>query len=241
MYEILILILYWTLWMTASLLRPRLSWQMTQLSTACLPGTTWRGITLAGIRDLSCAPRPWQGWAGYSPKGCTRTSSLNGQLMTRWIEGWVGCDDVIIWRKVVIEIRWISINHSPYPHLTFWTSKFADWDMWMRLPMVQQGRECLVPEVSRTFHFGSTGAHLTGYFHANFYAHTSFNTLHHVTLADLDKYVWCATGESLWPIRAQWWLNTQSDDHTIISNSLKLIIRLRISQSVVCYPSTTLS
>ncbi|XP_063861843.1 protein O-linked-mannose beta-1,2-N-acetylglucosaminyltransferase 1-like isoform X2 [Scylla paramamosain] len=65
--------------------------------------------------------------------------------------------------------------------------KFADWDMWMRLPEVQQGRECLVPEVSRTFHFGAKGAHLTDYFQANFYVHTSFNTLSHVTLANLDK------------------------------------------------------
>lgn len=59
--------------------------------------------------------------------------------------------------------------------------------MWMRLPEIQQGRECLVPEVSRTFHFGSNGAHLTDYFQANSYAHASFNTVAHVTLADLNK------------------------------------------------------
>lgn len=61
----------------------------------------------------------------------------------------------------------------------------------MRLPEIQKGRECLVPEVSRTFHYGSMGAHLTNYFQANFYDHTSFNTLAHVTLADLDKYARC--------------------------------------------------
>ncbi|KAK4300459.1 hypothetical protein Pmani_027344 [Petrolisthes manimaculis] len=64
--------------------------------------------------------------------------------------------------------------------------KFADWDMWLRLPELQRGRECLVPEVSRTFHFGSTGAHLTAHFYAKYYSHASFNVQPDVDLKGLD-------------------------------------------------------
>ncbi|XP_069947627.1 protein O-linked-mannose beta-1,2-N-acetylglucosaminyltransferase 1-like [Cherax quadricarinatus] len=65
--------------------------------------------------------------------------------------------------------------------------KFADWDMWLRLPENKKGRECIVPEVSRTFHFGLTGAHLTAYFQANYYDNIAFNTRPHVTLKDLHR------------------------------------------------------
>ncbi|XP_071522193.1 protein O-linked-mannose beta-1,2-N-acetylglucosaminyltransferase 1-like isoform X2 [Panulirus ornatus] len=65
--------------------------------------------------------------------------------------------------------------------------KFTDWDMWMRLPAQQRGRECLVPEVSRTFHYGTTGAHLTAYFQSTYYANTSFNTRSAVRLRDLHR------------------------------------------------------
>ena len=39
-----------------------------------------------------------------------------------------------------------------------------DWDMWMRLPDIRQGRECVVPDVSRTYHFGSSGLNIHSYF-----------------------------------------------------------------------------
>ncbi len=39
-----------------------------------------------------------------------------------------------------------------------------DWDMWMRLGEVRRGRECVVPDVSRTFHFGSLGLNMNSYF-----------------------------------------------------------------------------
>ncbi len=39
-----------------------------------------------------------------------------------------------------------------------------DWDMWMRLGEVRRGRECIVPDVSRTFHFGSLGLNMNSYF-----------------------------------------------------------------------------
>ncbi|XP_045133320.1 protein O-linked-mannose beta-1,2-N-acetylglucosaminyltransferase 1-like [Portunus trituberculatus] len=101
-----------------------------------------------------------------------------------------GGDPKLVMRsETMAGLGWLLSRKVYQDVITKWPThdKFADWDMWMRLPEVQQGRECLVPEVSRTFHFGAKGAHLTDYFQANFYAHTSFNTLNHVTLADLDK------------------------------------------------------
>ncbi|XP_047472816.1 protein O-linked-mannose beta-1,2-N-acetylglucosaminyltransferase 1-like [Penaeus chinensis] len=63
----------------------------------------------------------------------------------------------------------------------------VDWDMWMRLPAQQKGRECLVPEVSRTFHFGNSGAHLTAYFQSMYFSKFPFNKIPNVRLKDLDR------------------------------------------------------
>merc|ERR1719429_29380 len=52
-----------------------------------------------------------------------------------------------------LEPRW------PIPDKTW------DWDMWMRLPEIRRGRECLIPDVSRTYHFGSSGLNMNTYFH----------------------------------------------------------------------------
>ncbi|KAI1289784.1 Protein O-linked-mannose beta-1,2-N-acetylglucosaminyltransferase 1 [Halotydeus destructor] len=55
--------------------------------------------------------------------------------------------------KETLEPRWPAAD------------RLWDWDMWMRLPEVRRGRECLVPDVPRTFHFGATGLNMNGYFH----------------------------------------------------------------------------
>eukprot|EP00047_Mylnosiga_fluctuans_P014350 m.37711 g.37711 ORF g.37711 m.37711 type:complete len:626 (-) comp5460_c0_seq2:386-2263(-) len=39
-----------------------------------------------------------------------------------------------------------------------------DWDMWMRMPDQRKGRECIIPDVSRTFHFGASGVNMNPYF-----------------------------------------------------------------------------
>ena len=46
----------------------------------------------------------------------------------------------------------------------FLSLQMWDWDMWMRLPDIRQGRECVVPDVSRTYHFGSSGLNIHSYF-----------------------------------------------------------------------------
>jgi len=63
-----------------------------------------------------------------------------------------------------------------------------DWDMWMRLPSVRKGRECLVPDVSRTYHFGSKGLNMNPYFQEVYFKKRVMNTMPHVVL-DVDKLV----------------------------------------------------
>lgn len=40
-----------------------------------------------------------------------------------------------------------------------------DWDMWMRMAEQRKGRECVIPDVSRSYHFGIIGLNMNGYFH----------------------------------------------------------------------------
>ena len=62
-----------------------------------------------------------------------------------------------------------------------------DWDMWMRLGDVRRGRECIIPDVSRTFHFGSSGLNMNSYFHDVYFSKHSFNTEAEVELAGLEQ------------------------------------------------------
>ncbi|XP_050526842.1 protein O-linked-mannose beta-1,2-N-acetylglucosaminyltransferase 1-like isoform X2 [Daktulosphaira vitifoliae] len=65
--------------------------------------------------------------------------------------------------------------------------KMWDWDMWMRLPQVQKGRECIVPEVSRTYHFGSSGINMNSFFQEVYFRNHAFNTIEDVKFKDLNK------------------------------------------------------
>ncbi len=62
-----------------------------------------------------------------------------------------------------------------------------DWDMWMRLPTVRKDRECIVPDISRTYHFGSTGLNMNTYFQEMYFKKHAFNTVPHVKLKDMHK------------------------------------------------------
>lgn len=47
--------------------------------------------------------------------------------------------------------------------------------MWMRTSRVQRGRQCIVPEVSRTYHFGSSRAiNVNPYFQRTYFSHHAF-------------------------------------------------------------------
>ncbi len=61
--------------------------------------------------------------------------------------------------------------------------------MWMRLNEVRKGRECVVPDVSRTYHFGSTGINMNSYFQDVYFNKHNFNTDPDVRLSNVERCV----------------------------------------------------
>lgn len=70
-----------------------------------------------------------------------------------------------------------------------------DWDMWMRMNSVRKDRECVVPDISRTFHFGSRGINMNSYFHEVYFKKHTLNSVRNIRLKDVDRYVGLA-----WPV-----------------------------------------
>lgn len=62
-----------------------------------------------------------------------------------------------------------------------------DWDMWMRLERVRRGRECIVPDISRTFHFGSNGLNVNSALHERYFRRHAINRLPMVRLTDVSS------------------------------------------------------
>ncbi|XP_061192608.1 protein O-linked-mannose beta-1,2-N-acetylglucosaminyltransferase 1-like [Saccostrea echinata] len=62
-----------------------------------------------------------------------------------------------------------------------------DWDMWMRLPTMRKGRECIIPDISRTYHFGSKGLNMNPYFQEVYFKKHSILNESNVILKDLDR------------------------------------------------------
>lgn len=62
-----------------------------------------------------------------------------------------------------------------------------DWDMWMRTGYIRKERECIIPDVSRTFHFGSKGLNMNPYFQDLYFKKHSIVTHAGIKLKDLDK------------------------------------------------------
>ncbi|XP_037796305.1 protein O-linked-mannose beta-1,2-N-acetylglucosaminyltransferase 1-like [Penaeus monodon] len=65
--------------------------------------------------------------------------------------------------------------------------KDQDWDIWARGMDVIGGRECVVPDVSRTFHIGLSGAHNPGLIHAAFFSARPMPAEAHVRLKNVDR------------------------------------------------------
>ena len=66
--------------------------------------------------------------------------------------------------KEELEPKW------PTPDL-FW-----DWDMWMRMESNKKGRECIIPDISRTYHFGAKGLNMNAYFQESYFKKHTLNT-----------------------------------------------------------------
>ncbi|MBN3315614.1 PMGT1 acetylglucosaminyltransferase, partial [Atractosteus spatula] len=65
--------------------------------------------------------------------------------------------------------------------------KLWDWDMWMRMPEQRKSRECIIPDVSRSYHFGIIGLNMNGYFHEVYFKKHKFNTVPNVQLKNVDS------------------------------------------------------
>ncbi|XP_040578926.1 protein O-linked-mannose beta-1,2-N-acetylglucosaminyltransferase 1 [Lepeophtheirus salmonis] len=65
--------------------------------------------------------------------------------------------------------------------------KMWDWDMWMRLSGIRKGRECIVPDVSRTYHFGSSGLNMNSYFQDVYFKKHAFNIERLVELRNVES------------------------------------------------------
>ena len=65
--------------------------------------------------------------------------------------------------------------------------KMWDWDLWMRQPSIRKNRECVIPDISRTFHFGSTGINMNSYFHHLYFDKRKINLDPGVKLTNIDS------------------------------------------------------
>lgn len=77
--------------------------------------------------------------------------------------------------KDELELNWPSWDQ---PH---------DWDMWIRTQAIRKGRECIIPDISRTFHFGSVGTNINSYFQRQYFRKHAFNLVPRQKFANLDQ------------------------------------------------------
>lgn len=64
-----------------------------------------------------------------------------------------------------------------------------DWDMWMRTDFMRKGRECVIPDISRTYHFGASGLNMNPYFQQAYFKKHSINTQSEAVLRNVDRMV----------------------------------------------------
>ncbi|XP_042885983.1 protein O-linked-mannose beta-1,2-N-acetylglucosaminyltransferase 1-like [Penaeus japonicus] len=65
----------------------------------------------------------------------------------------------------------------------------GDWDFWLAWEDQRQGRDVVFPEVSRTFHAGSAGVHVTGFEQESVFNRMIFNQDPEVDLEDIHQVV----------------------------------------------------
>ncbi|XP_067020094.1 protein O-linked-mannose beta-1,2-N-acetylglucosaminyltransferase 1-like isoform X1 [Acropora muricata] len=59
---------------------------------------------------------------------------------------------------------------------------FWDWDMWMRYRENRKGRECIIPDLSRTYHFGARGLNMNSFMQDVYFTSHAINTQPNVKL-----------------------------------------------------------
>ena len=56
-------------------------------------------------------------------------------------------------------------------------SDYYDWDVWLRQDEFLKGRDCIIPEISRTFHRGIRGLNMDELFHELYFKHHALNNV----------------------------------------------------------------
>ncbi|XP_037777208.1 protein O-linked-mannose beta-1,2-N-acetylglucosaminyltransferase 1-like isoform X2 [Penaeus monodon] len=86
------------------------------------------------------------------------------------------------------QFGWMVKRNWAQDIFQFWVSEneTADWDWWLSGARQRQGRDALLPEVSRTFHAGAAGAHVTGWAQEHLFNNMIFNQDPHVRLKGLN-------------------------------------------------------
>lgn len=62
-----------------------------------------------------------------------------------------------------------------------------DWDMWIRTQNIRKNRECIIPDISRTFHFGSIGTNINSYFQKQYFSKHAFNLVPQKEFANVKQ------------------------------------------------------
>ncbi|XP_069195641.1 protein O-linked-mannose beta-1,2-N-acetylglucosaminyltransferase 1-like [Procambarus clarkii] len=65
----------------------------------------------------------------------------------------------------------------------------GDWDWWLTWEDLRKGRDVVFPEVSRTFHAGSAGIHVSGFEQEVYFNRMIYNNMSHVPLMDINLLV----------------------------------------------------
>ncbi|XP_063865315.1 protein O-linked-mannose beta-1,2-N-acetylglucosaminyltransferase 1-like isoform X2 [Scylla paramamosain] len=91
--------------------------------------------------------------------------------------------------EVLPGLGWMVGRSTALHLLSMWMSpdQNHDWDIWMRQPDVLGGRECVMPDVSRTFHIGFMGSHAAGLLHTAFFAYKPVPVLPYVPLLNVHR------------------------------------------------------
>lgn len=144
-------------------------------------------------------------WNDQGYKHTSRDPKLLYRVETMPGLGWMLKRDLY---KQELEPRWPGPER---PH---------DWDMWIRMEAIRKGRECIIPDVSRTFHFGSAGTNINSYFQNLYFSKHAFNM--EPLLSNGSD--WFADLKSLSPIEAY-------EDHmkSLIRNGTTLILNQNVN------------
>ena len=80
--------------------------------------------------------------------------------------------------------------------------------MWTRSDPIRQNRECVIPDISRTFHFGARGLNMNAYFQELYFKNHAINTRPNVKLKDVDKWAHQQT-QNMCMTFVQYWANVE--------------------------------